>query len=158
MTYIVLRAFDIITIAVPPALATCLSIGSEIASNRYAFQSISIKSLNYFIRLEKKGILTKSQTKINVAGKVDVMCFDKTGTLTEDSLDLYGVKPVGKNSQSSVKFLKTVKKDVSNTMNKNKEDTKKTSSHMMLELMATCHSLTFVRGVLLGNRALSKIL
>lgn len=127
------KSLDVLTIAVPPALATCLSIGSEIASGR----------------LEEKGIITKSQTKINVAGRVDVMCFDKTGTLTEDSLDLYGVKPMDRTENDDVKFLKTVKKEIHHNLNKTQQI--KTLSHMMLELMATCHSLTFVRGVISGD-------
>ncbi len=35
-----------------------------------------------------------SPPKVNIAGKVTVMCFDKTGTLTEEGLDLYGFRPV----------------------------------------------------------------
>ena len=31
--------------------------------------------------------------RVNLCGKVKLVCFDKTGTLTEDSLDLYGVRP-----------------------------------------------------------------
>ena len=31
--------------------------------------------------------------RVNLCGKIKLVCFDKTGTLTEDSLDLYGVKP-----------------------------------------------------------------
>jgi len=50
--------------------------------------------------LEKKSIYTKSQSKINVAGKVDVMVFDKTGTLTEEGLDLYGVIPINRGTGS----------------------------------------------------------
>ena len=33
-------------------------------------------------------------SRVNLCGKVKMVCFDKTGTLTEDSLDLHGVKPV----------------------------------------------------------------
>ena len=32
--------------------------------------------------------------RINVGGKLDVVCFDKTGTLTEDGLDVLGVRVV----------------------------------------------------------------
>lgn len=82
------------------------------------------------------------------------MCFDKTGTLTEDSLDLYGVKPVCRSQEGQIKFLKTVKKGYHNGMNDNTSENsykgQKTLSHLMLELMATCHSLTHVRGVLSG--------
>jgi cation-transporting ATPase 13A2 len=33
-------------------------------------------------------------TRVNVGGKLDVVCFDKTGTLTEDGLDVLGVRVV----------------------------------------------------------------
>lgn len=32
--------------------------------------------------------------RVNVGGKLDVMCFDKTGTLTEDGLDVLGVRVI----------------------------------------------------------------
>jgi cation-transporting ATPase 13A3/4/5 len=46
------------------------------------------------MRLKRLGIYCISPQKVNVAGKVSVMCFDKTGTLTENDLDLYGIKTV----------------------------------------------------------------
>ena len=74
----ILRALDIITVVVPPALPASLSIGTGFALNR----------------LKKKGIFCISPTRVNVGGKIDVMCFDKTGTLTEDGLDVLGVHVV----------------------------------------------------------------
>lgn len=35
-------------------------------------------------------------TRVNVGGKLDVVCFDKTGTLTEDGLDVLGVRTVNR--------------------------------------------------------------
>lgn len=32
--------------------------------------------------------------RVNVGGKLDMICFDKTGTLTEDGLDVLGVRVV----------------------------------------------------------------
>ena len=32
--------------------------------------------------------------RVNVGGKLDIVCFDKTGTLTEDGLDVLGVRVV----------------------------------------------------------------
>ena len=32
--------------------------------------------------------------RVNVGGKLDVICFDKTGTLTEDGLDVLGVRVI----------------------------------------------------------------
>lgn len=77
----IINSLDLITITVPPALPTCLSIGVSFALSR----------------LSKKNIFCISPNKVNVAGKITIMCFDKTGTLTEDGLDLYGVRTVGYN-------------------------------------------------------------
>jgi len=104
-------------------------------------------------RLEEQKIITKSQNKINVAGKVDVMCFDKTGTLTEDSLDLYGVRVVQR-TPNGLEFDNIVKNQVHERLNDPEvqtESSSKTFSQKCLELMATCHSLTYIRGVLSGD-------
>jgi len=69
----------LITIAVPPALPTCLQIATSIA----------------MARLKRSGIYCISPAKVNVFGKITTMCFDKTGTLTENNLDIYGVRAVG---------------------------------------------------------------
>lgn len=37
-----------------------------------------------------------NQVRVNVGGKLDVVCFDKTGTLTEDGLDVLGLRVVNK--------------------------------------------------------------
>src|ERR1700712_78892 len=73
---IVVRALDLITIVVPPALPATLTIGTNFALQR----------------LKKKQIFCISPQRVNVGGKIDVMCFDKTGTLTEDGLDVLGIR------------------------------------------------------------------
>ena len=75
---IVDKSLDIITVTVPPALPTCMSIGISFAIQR----------------LKKKGIFCIAPSKINVCGRINLMCFDKTGTLTEDCLDLLGVQSI----------------------------------------------------------------
>ena len=45
-------------------------------------------------RLKKKKIYCISPPRINISGKLKLVCFDKTGTLTEDGLDLWGVVDV----------------------------------------------------------------
>ena len=79
MFQMIINSLDLITITVPPALPTCLSIGISFA----------------LARMQKKQIFCISPNRVNIAGKITIMCFDKTGTLTEDGLDLYGVRPVG---------------------------------------------------------------
>ena len=71
---IMLRALDVITIAVPPALPAAMTVGTI-----YALQ-----------RLKKVKIYCTSPSRINISGKIKLFCFDKTGTLTEDGLDYYG--------------------------------------------------------------------
>ncbi|PNW86612.1 hypothetical protein CHLRE_02g093700v5 [Chlamydomonas reinhardtii] len=75
---IVVRFFDMITIAVPPALPACLTIATVFSIGR----------------LRKKGIYVTSPDRITLAGQLDVICFDKTGTLTEQGLDLQGIVPI----------------------------------------------------------------
>lgn len=43
--------------------------------------------------------------RVNVAGKLDVVCFDKTGTLTEDGLDVLGVRLSHQREQRRVSLL-----------------------------------------------------
>jgi cation-transporting P-type ATPase 13A2 len=73
---ILIRALDLITVVVPPALPATLSIGTSFALSR----------------LRKLGIFCISPNRVNVAGKINVICFDKTGTLTEEGLDILGVR------------------------------------------------------------------
>merc|ERR1712000_264523 len=73
---IIVRALDLITIVVPPALPATLTIGTNFA----------------LARLKGKKIFCISPQRVNVGGKLDIMCFDKTGTLTEDGLDVLGVR------------------------------------------------------------------
>lgn len=50
-------------------------------------------------RLKKRSIYCISPPRINVCGKLKLVCFDKTGTLTEDGLDMWGVIPVDQHYQ-----------------------------------------------------------
>ncbi|CAI9735449.1 cation-transporting ATPase 13A3-like isoform X2 [Octopus vulgaris] len=78
---IIIRALDIITIVVPPALPAAMTVGMVYAQNR----------------LKKRAIFCISPPRINFCGKLDLICFDKTGTLTEDGLDLWAVIPTDHN-------------------------------------------------------------
>jgi cation-transporting ATPase 13A3/4/5 len=73
---IVIRALDLITIAVPPALPATMAIGTTFAISR----------------LRKSNIFCTSPPRVNIGGKINMMCFDKTGTLTEEGLDVLGVR------------------------------------------------------------------
>lgn len=75
---VIVRACDLITIAIPPALPAALSVGIVFAQRRMKVAQI------YCI----------SPRSINMCGSIDIVCFDKTGTLTEEGLDMHSVVPV----------------------------------------------------------------
>ncbi|CAH1110178.1 unnamed protein product [Psylliodes chrysocephalus] len=75
---ILIKALDIFTIAVPPALPAAMTVGKLYA----------------LTRLKNKKIFCINSRVINVSGSTDCICFDKTGTLTEDELDMWGIVPI----------------------------------------------------------------
>lgn len=131
----VLRALDIITIVVPPALPATLTIGTTFAINR----------------LKKFQIFCISPTRVNIGGKLDVVCFDKTGTLTEDGLDVLGVHVVNNAKGRKEMMFEELSKDVSN-ININKSDERTTNNGpLLISLMSACHSLRLIDNDLLGD-------
>jgi cation-transporting ATPase 13A2 len=132
---IVVRALDLITIVVPPALPATLTIGTNFALSR----------------LKKKQIFCISPQRVNVGGKLDIMCFDKTGTLTEDGLDVLGVRVVQRPHNRFGDILSdanellpgaTWERDPTMDYNANKA---------ILYTMATCHSLRVVDDEFIGD-------
>ncbi|KAI9096937.1 hypothetical protein DFS34DRAFT_128468 [Phlyctochytrium arcticum] len=73
---IIIRALDLITIVVPPALPATMAIGTSFA----------------IARLRKGNVYCTSPPRVNICGKLDLMAFDKTGTLTEEGLDVLGFR------------------------------------------------------------------
>ena len=119
-----MRALDLITVVVPPALPATLSIGTSFSLGR----------------LRKLGIFCISPSRVNVGGKVNVCCFDKTGTLTEDGLDILGVRSLDRGGQMFGELLDDIDdmplaKDKAN----------------FLHAMTTCHSLKMVDGEAIGD-------
>ncbi|CAG8497858.1 26767_t:CDS:10 [Racocetra persica] len=127
---IILRALDLITIVVPPALPATMTIGTNFAIGR----------------LKKAGIFCISPPRVNVGGKLNVMCFDKTGTLTEDGLDVLGVRFINQTSHRFTELHTTVDTFF-------KSDGYKTDNSIppILCAMTTCHSLKLVNGELIGD-------
>ncbi|CAA7259088.1 unnamed protein product [Cyclocybe aegerita] len=121
---ILVRALDLITVVVPPALPATLSIGTSFAIGR----------------LRKHGIYCISPSRVNVAGKINVCCFDKTGTLTEDGLDILGVRSLERNVHRFGELLEDVH-DV--PLGREKAT--------FLHALATCHSLKMVDGEIIGD-------
>ena len=162
ITEFLIKGGQIITISVPPALPTCMQIGVAVA----------------LARLIQKQIYCITPTKINEAGRINLMCFDKTGTLTEEGLDLLGVRPVVlDNDLKSVIFAKLIQNCENLIINAN-EPTRLTElglygsplqkkekqsifaklrmfpSEILLEIMAVCHSLTIINNRLIGKQIL----
>ncbi|KAL4249984.1 Cation-transporting ATPase [Abortiporus biennis] len=121
---ILIRALDLITVVVPPALPATLSIGTSFAIGR----------------LRKLGIFCISPSRVNVGGKVNVCCFDKTGTLTEDGLDILGVRPLERNLNRFGELIEDVH-DLPSARDKAN----------FLYALTTCHSLKMVSGQIIGD-------
>ncbi|KAG0687930.1 hypothetical protein C6P40_001604 [Pichia californica] len=127
---IILRALDLITIVVPPALPATLTIGTNFALNR----------------LREKNIFCIAPMRVNVGGKIDVFCFDKTGTLTEEGLDIMGIhvsNPIKDRKEHEFSDMlgsiyKILESDFEN-------------SDKIFTSMLTCHSLKIINDEYVGD-------
>ncbi|XP_030071542.1 probable cation-transporting ATPase 13A4 [Microcaecilia unicolor] len=117
---IIVKALLLCTIAVSPTLPAALALAVIYAN----------------IRLKRKGILCISPQRINICGRLNLLCFDKTGTLTEDGLDLWGVIPSAGDC-----FLKVHKFSSGNAL----------PWGPLLGAMASCHSLIVLDGKVQGD-------
>jgi len=132
---IVVRALDLITIVVPPALPATLTIGTSFALSR----------------LKKKQIFCISPQRVNVGGKLDVVCFDKTGTLTEEGLDVLGVRVVER-PRNRFSELLADPYDILPSSQHDRDPTVEYNAHKtILYTMATCHSLRKIDEELVGD-------
>lgn len=129
-----MKALDLITIVVPPALPATLTIGTNFALSR----------------LKKKQIFCISPQRVNVGGKLDIVCFDKTGTLTEDGLDVLGVHVVDKHNNTFTELLKDAATLLPGPFERDHIIDLKTHE-AALYTMTTCHSLRLVDDELLGD-------
>ncbi|WVQ65814.1 uncharacterized protein L199_003992 [Kwoniella botswanensis] len=124
---IALRALDLITIVVPPALPATLTIGTTFAIER----------------LRKSGIFCISPNRVNIGGKINVVCFDKTGTLTEDGLDVLGVRTIDRQDQRFSELHSEIQ-DVPIEGGIN-------GKTPLLYALATCHALKLIDGEVIGD-------
>ena len=132
---LLIRCFNLITIAVPPALPAAMSVGIVFALSR----------------LKEGQIFSISPQTINVAGRVKTIVFDKTGTLTEDSLRFSGVtiasdwvfEPIAEN----VDIL--MKPESDDPFEKNQEN--EVIQNKWLECMVTWHSIAQVHDKFIGD-------
>ncbi|NXW09951.1 AT132 ATPase, partial [Fregetta grallaria] len=141
---IIIRALDLITVIVPPALPAAMTVGTIYAQNR----------------LKKQGIFCISPPRINLCGKIRLVCFDKvslgqrhgtavsssggwpgptvlspqTGTLTEEGLDVWGVVPLENNH-----FMPIV------------HEPRCLPAGPLLYSLATCHTVLLLRAQPIGD-------
>ncbi|KAF9941951.1 hypothetical protein BGZ67_003522 [Mortierella alpina] len=125
----IVKALDLITIVVPPALPATMSIGTSFA----------------IARLKRSNIFCISPTRVNIGGKIDCMCFDKTGTLTEDGLDVLGVQCADSDTGKFGEMLNSAEE----MQNAPKSMLEK--SMPLLFAMTTCHSVKSLSGELIGD-------
>ncbi|WAQ80682.1 hypothetical protein PtA15_1A20 [Puccinia triticina] len=124
---IMVRALDLITIVVPPALPATMSIGTTFAMSR----------------LRKRNIFCISPNRVNIGGKINLVCFDKTGTLTEEGLDILGVRTVDRSDGNFSELYD----EINNVPVIGAEDLKTPLVHAL----ATCHGLKAVNGQIIGD-------
>ncbi|KAK0529884.1 hypothetical protein OC834_003507 [Tilletia horrida] len=130
---IVIRALDLITVVVPPALPATMSIGTTFA----------------IARLRKAGVFCISPSRVNIGGKVNVFCFDKTGTLTADGLDVLGARTIDLRTRRFRELHETVDEmPVDTAAIRNDPEARKLP---LLYALATCHSLKIVDGEVIGD-------
>lgn len=132
---IIVRALDLITIVVPPALPATLTIGTNFALGR----------------LRKKNIFCISPQRVNVGGKLDIMCFDKTGTLTEDGLDVLGVRVVSRPANRFTDILSDASELLPGANYERDPTYDYNANKAILYTMATCHSLRIVDDEFIGD-------
>ncbi|EPB68759.1 P-type ATPase of unknown pump specificity [Ancylostoma ceylanicum] len=135
---VIVRALDIITITVPPALPAAMSVGI----------------INAQLRLKNKEIYCISPSTINTCGAINVVsatakytvlkvCFDKTGTLTEDGLDFHVLRGVEEaNGSDRPTFTTECNRMIREELPQQGE---------LVNAIATCHSLTRINGILHGD-------
>lgn len=124
-----IKALDLITIVVPPALPATMSIGTSFA----------------IARLKRSSIFCISPTRVNIGGKINCMCFDKTGTLTEEGLDVLGVQCADSDTGNFGPLLQKIE-EVQSVPESMAE-----KSTSLVHAMSTCHSVKSLNGELIGD-------
>ncbi|XP_047648041.1 polyamine-transporting ATPase 13A2 isoform X5 [Phacochoerus africanus] len=115
---IVIRALDLVTVVVPPALPAAMTVCTLYAQSR----------------LRSQGIFCIHPPRINLGGKLRLVCFDKTGTLTEDGLDVMGAVPL-----KGQEFLPLV------------PEPRHLPMGPLLRALATCHTLSWLQDTPVGD-------
>lgn len=129
------KSLDLLTVTVPPALPATMSAGVAFA----------------VARLKKQQIYCISPPRVNLSGRVQIFVFDKTGTLTEDGLQILGLRGVlGRLKEampSFTDFVDNIKRLVSSQDGDDECDRRQ----ILNQVMASCHSITYVQDELVGD-------
>ena len=127
ITDAIIKACDLITVVVPPSLPLAMSVGVNFALDC----------------LKEQKICCISPSRINMAGKIKLVCFDKTGTLTSDGMEVLGV----------ISCVEGVIGELQRSIDTLISDaTSKTSSTFeLLKAMVACNSLTHIDEKLIGD-------
>lgn len=151
LLYIFLKAGDLVTTVVPPTLPAVMAAGTSYALSR----------------LKEKNIYCIDSQRVNMAGKLKVMCFDKTGTLTEDDLSVLGAMSTSPNYIASKNPNATTAKPATPDSQVNtspadhqgdvtftpllSESTELPAIPLMQLGMTCCHSVAAVDGMNVGD-------
>jgi cation-transporting ATPase 13A3/4/5 len=95
-------------------------------------------------QLKNASIFCISPSRVNIAGKINIMCFDKTGTLTEEGLDTFGVivqdqnynHNINNHTDSNLFFNRLISNETIPSLKKEKG-----MSKLIFDIMASCHSI-----------------
>eukprot|EP00923_Selenidium_pygospionis_P026405 GHVN01047081.1.p1 GENE.GHVN01047081.1~~GHVN01047081.1.p1 ORF type:complete len:1040 (-),score=69.54 GHVN01047081.1:3341-6460(-) len=136
------RAFDIFLISIPPGLAPIVSAEITAAT----------------ARISRKGIIAYRPRRLPAMGGVDMVCFDKTGTLTESSIGLEKVVVCASgawNELGACEWSKAIDEEALHELaHETGPDQQPTVISSLVGMMAACHSIEDVDGILLGGNSL----
>lgn len=140
---LLVRAGDLVTVVLPPALPASLALGTGFALRRLARKGIICTR-----GVVSSGGSTQVGSPINVAGRVNCVLFDKTGTLTEDSLDVLFVSETRHSPTASGVRL------VQHVTPPDASPNQQQLSNLITPIkgaLATCHTLRLLNGQLVGD-------
>ncbi|MGL4948004.1 MAG: hypothetical protein ACRC42_01290, partial [Mycoplasma sp.] len=105
-------------------------------------------------------IICINRERVNIVGKIDMICFDKTGTLTEDHWDISGYKPIilkdnkfifDDFQKSADEYAGVCYYHYKDKVKNNSKDKVKDLKQLFIECLATCHGITTVKGKMIGD-------
>jgi len=127
-----LPSVDIVLTMVPPGLSLSLSIGIEYAQSR----------------LNRKSIVALKGRLINAAGRMKAVFFDKTGTLTINEMKLDSVYFCPEQAEA---YTLVEMEEYQASLKAQEAASQAREEELILQNFATNHSLSLIKGELLGD-------